>query len=664
MATEPLNIVWQPDQARIERSRMYDYMQWLAEREGRRFDDFATLWQWSVDNLEAFWASIWDYFDVPHSAGYARVLDRHTMPGARWFEGARLNLAQQAFRFHHGEAGERPAILSRSEVRGLETLSWNEFRRQVASCAAALRAMGVTPGDRVVAYLPNVAETVVAFYACASVGAIWSSCSPDMGTRSVLDRFHQIDPKVMITVDGYRYGGRDFDRMDVVRGLRDALPTLEHVVLLPYLDGNASLPGSRDWATLVDADPEIEFAQLPFDHPLWIVYSSGTTGMPKPIVHGHGGALLESLKGHGLHLDLGPEDRFMWFTTTGWIMWNSQIGGLLVGATICVYDGNPGHPDLGTLWRFAEETKMTFFGAGAAYFSGCRKAGLEPARMADVNRLRSVGSTGSPLPEDVYVWLSEQLGSDVQIAAISGGTDIAAAFVGACPIMPVVAGEMQSRGLGIAAYALDESGNRLDDAVGELVVTEPMPSMPLYFWNDENGARLHDSYFDTYPGLWRHGDWIRITPRGGAVIYGRSDTTINRHGVRMGTSEIYAVVEDFDDILDSLVVDLEYLGRESWMPLFVVMRENAALDADLVERIKAAIRTTLSPRHVPNDIIAVAEIPRTLTGKKMELPVKKLLLGMPAEQVVNRDAMSNPGSLDYYIGLAQATPEQRPVRHR
>lgn len=651
MDSDTADIIWRPSRARVENSRMHDYMRWLAEHENLDFADFEALWQWSVDHLEDFWASIWRYFDVQHSAPYTRVLDRHVMPGARWFEGARLNITEQVFRFNQGADGDTPAILSRSELRGLETISWGELRRQIASCAHALRRMGVEPGDRVVAYMPNIPETIIAFYACASLGAIWSSCSPDMGTRSVLDRFRQIDPKVMIAVDGYRYGGKDFDRLDVVKGLRESLPTLKQMLLLPYLNQDAALAGAQTWDSLVADDVPIEFEQVAFDHPLWVVYSSGTTGMPKPIVHGHGGALLETLKGHGLHMDIGPKDRFMWFTTTGWIMWNSQIGGLLVGATICIYDGNPGYPDLGTLWRFADETGMTFFGAGAAYFTGCRKAGIELSKIADLSRLHTVGSTGSPLPEDAYHWLLEQLG-DVLICAISGGTDIAAAFVGGCPIKPVVAGEMQSRGLGIATYAFDEAGGKLDDEVGELVVTEPMPSMPLYFWNDPDGRRLHDSYFDTYPGVWRHGDWIRITPRGGAVIYGRSDTTINRHGVRMGTGEIYAVVEDFEEILDSLVVDLEYLGRESWMPLFVVLRDGHDLTDELAERIRAAIRTTLSPRHVPNEIIVVDQIPRTLTGKKMELPIKKLLLGMPMENVASPDAMSNPSSLDYYKTLA------------
>jgi acetoacetyl-CoA synthetase len=642
--------MWTPSRERVESSRMHDYMRWLENRKNLRFDDYNALWQWSVNNLEDFWASIWEYFEIRHSQPPTRVLDGQRMPGAKWFEGARLNLAEQLFRFHEDNP-DHPAILSCSELRELQSLSWGELRQQVAALANALRARGVKPGDRVVAYMPNIPETVVAFFACASLGAIWSSCSPDMGTSSVLDRFRQIDPKVLITVDGYRYGGRDFDRVAVVEGMREDLPTLEHTILLPYLNRDAKLAESLRWDELLLEDGAMRFEQLPFDHPLWVVYSSGTTGLPKPIVHGQGGTLLETVKGHALHLDLGPDDRFMWFTTTGWIMWNSQIGGLLVGSTICLYDGNPGHPDLATLWRFAEETGMTFFGAGAAYFTNCKKAGIEPGKLANLGKLRSVGSTGSPLPEEAYRWIQEQLG-DVLIAAISGGTDVAAAFVGACPIMPVVAGEMQCRSLGVAVYALDDAGNALDDEVGELVVTRPMPSMPLYFWNDADGKRMHESYFDMYPGLWRHGDWIRITPRGGAVIYGRSDTTINRHGIRMGTAEIYRVVEEFPEVLDSLVVDLEYLGKESYMPLFVVLRQGISLDEDLQRRLCDAIRTELSARHVPNEVIAAPEVPRTLTGKKMELPIKKLLLGMPLDQAANPDAMANPDSLKFYMDFA------------
>jgi len=658
MPVEQQAPLWTPTPKRIAESRMQDYLQWLAREKGLAFSSYEACWKWSVTSLEDFWESIWQYFGIKSSAPYTQVLDQRRMPGAKWFAGARLNFAEQLFRFHQdGAAADAPAVISRSELRGLSQLSWRDLRRQISMVANALRALGIGPGDRVVAYLPNIPETAIAFFACASIGAVWSSCSPDMGHASVLDRFRQIDPKLLLAVDGYRYGGRDFDRMDVLRTMREALPTLEHTVLLPYLAPDASLDGALSWQSLLEhpaaESQSMRFEQLPFDHPLWILYSSGTTGMPKPIVHGHGGALLETLKGHALHLDLGPRDRFLWFSTTGWIMWNSQIMGLLVGATICIYDGNPGYPDLGTLWRFAGETGMTFFGAGAAYFANCMKAGLEPAQIADLAPLRSVGVTGSPLPVEGYEWIYRHVKQDLLLAAISGGTDIAASFVGACPILPVYAGEMQARGLGIAVYALDEQGNKLQDEVGELVVTEPMPSMPLYFWNDRGNKRYLESYFETYPGLWRHGDWLRITPRGGAIIYGRSDTTINRHGIRMGTAEIYRVVEDLPEVLDSLVVDLEYLGRESWMPLFVVLRPGITLDAALEQRIRDRIRSALSARHVPNDILQVEQVPRTLTGKKMELPVKKLLLGMPVEQVANRDAMANPDSLDYYVALAQ-----------
>jgi acetoacetyl-CoA synthetase len=651
--------LWTPSRDRIADSRIQHYMTWLQREMQLHFNDYNALWQWSVDHLDDFWASIWHYFGVQSSAPYDQVLDSEKMPGAIWFAGARFNLAEQLFRFHLEEESDQPALIGKSELRPTMQLSWREMRRQIGSVANALRGMGVKPGDRVVSYLPNLPETVIAFYACASIGAIWSSCSPDMGTPSVLDRFGQIAPKVLIAVDGYRYGGKDFDRRDVVATLVQSLPTLEHVVLLPYLRPDARLPGALQWEDLLAHESEIRFDQLPFDHPLWVVYSSGTTGMPKPIVHGQGGILLESLKGHALHTGLGESDRFMWFSTTGWIMWNSQVTALLVGATIALYDGNPGYPDLGTLWKFADEAQLTAFGAGAAYYANCMKAGIAPAKLADLHRIRTIGSTGSPLPAEAFTWIYEQLGSDILLASISGGTDIAAAFVGACPILPLYAGEMQCRCLGIAVYAMDDLGKPLTDAVGELVVTKPMPSMPLYFWNDPEGRRYHDSYFDTYPGWWRHGDWLRITPRGGAVIYGRSDTTINRHGIRMGTSEIYRVVENEPEIVDSLVVDLEYLGRESYMPLFVVLRPEVTLDGSLVRRMSDNIRTALSARHVPDEVFAVAEIPRTLTGKKMELPVKKLLLGMAIDEVANPDAMSNPGSLAYFVEFAK----QRSARH-
>lgn len=653
--------LWAPQPDRIAKTRMHDYMLWLQSEKGLQFADYHAMWEWSVAHVDAFWESIWQYFDIRHTAAYHQVLDSEKIPGAKWFDGARLNLAEQVFRFHQDEsANSRPAIIAKSELRPLTQLSWNELRQQISSVATALRNMGVVPGDRVVAYLPNLPETIIAFYACASIGAIWSSCSPDMGTPSVLDRFGQIEPKVLIAVDGYRYGGKDFDRREVVAALVRSLPSLKHVISLPYLYPDTTMPDTQPWHNLLADESAPVFEQLPFDHPVWVVYSSGTTGMPKPIVHGHGGILLESLKGHALHSDLGPDDHFMWYSSTGWIMWNSQATGLLTGATICLYDGNPGYPDLGTLWKFAQEARLTIFGAGAAYYANCMKAGIVPKAVADVSTLRTIGSTGSPLSAEAYTWIYNQLGPDILLASISGGTDIAASFVGSCPILPLYAGEMQCRYLGVAVYAVDEQGKELLDEVGELVMTKPIPSMPLYFWNDPQGKRYHDSYFDVYPGRWRHGDWLRITPRGGAIIYGRSDTTINRYGIRMGTSEIYRVVESIPEIVDSLVVDLEYLGRESYMPLFVVLRPGVTLDQDLVRRICDNIRTSLSARHVPNEVIAVNEIPRTLTGKKMELPVKKLLLGMAVDEVANPDAMSNPGSLHFFIEFAKQRNVKRP----
>lgn len=648
-------LLWTPSAERVASSRLTHFMQWLGTKHGLYFPDYEALWEWSVNDLERFWSLVWIYFDIKSSAPYQEILSTHAMPGAEWFTGSRLNFAEQLFRFNtEGASADKVAVVAESEVRERVTLSWRQVREQITAVAQALRGMGVVPGDRVVAYLPNTPEAAIAFYACASIGAVWSSCSPDMGSASVLDRFRQIDPKVLIAVDGYRYGGKDFNRMEVVETMRTELKTLEHTILFPYLNPASTLPGVTTWNTLL-AHPvkgEMQFEQLPFNHPLWIVYSSGTTGMPKPIVHGHGGSLIETLKAHALHLDLGEDDRFLWFSTTGWIMWNSQVTGWMVGSTICLYDGNPGYPDMNRLWRFAEEMELTFFGIGAAYFSNCMKSGIEPGKQFNLSHLKTVGATGSPLVTEAYQWVYQHVKQDIMLASISGGTDIAAAFVGSCPILPLYAGEMQCRTLGVAVYALDDHGKSMIDAVGELVVTEPMPSMPLYFWNDAGDKRYLESYFEHYTGLWRHGDWIRITPRGGAVIYGRSDATINRHGIRMGTAEIYRVVEDLPEVLDSMVVDLEYLGRESWMPLFVVLREGVAFDEALDQRIREKIRTQLSGRHVPNDIYAVSEIPRTLTGKKMELPIKKLLLGMPLEKVANPDAMSNPGCLQWYAEFA------------
>ena len=663
------------------------YTRWLADTRGLRFDPthsegYDAMWRWSVNDLSAFWASIWDYFDLQSPTPYGAVLADETMPGARWFEGAQLNYAQQALR--HADAAHaagHPAIVFQNEAmaeRGeLGELSWPELRRQVASLAARLQRLGVQPGDRVAAFLPNTTQTAVAFLAVASLGAIWSVCSPDMGPVAVLDRFRQIEPKVLIACDGYRYGGIDHDRLPLLASLLGSLPTLQDVVLLRHLDRGADdAPlraagrGVHDFADLAgDATAALAPAWLPFDHPLWIVYSSGTTGLPKPIVHGHGGVMLEGLKLIRLHNNVGPTvetgDRFHWYSATGWIMWNCQMMGLLSGTTICLFDGSPagraGQADWSSLWRFVGASRTSFFGAGAAFYASCMKAGAEPARAADLSNLRALGSTGSPLAAESYRWVYDHLpkvdGKDIWLTSISGGTDFAGGFIAGLPTLPVVEGEMQCRCLGAAVEAWSEPdeqglGRPLIDEVGELVCTKPMPSMPLYFWGDTGGRRYHDSYFDMYPGVWRHGDWLRITPRGGAIIYGRSDATINRHGIRMGTSELYRAVEALPEVLDSLVVDLEYLGRESYMPLFVVLREGVVLDDALVARLKAVIREALSARHVPNEIFQVAAVPRTLSGKKMELPVKKLLLGQPPDKVLNADAMANADSVAWFVAFA------------
>lgn len=666
------------------------YTDWLARERGLHFDPSTTegydaLWRWSVTDLHAFWGSIWEHFGMQSPTPYATVLAEATMPGARWFPGAQVNYAQHLF--SHADAAHaagHPAIVFRNEAmqaRGeLLEIAWPELGRQVASLAAELAKLGVQRGDRVGAFMPNIPQTVVAFLACASLGAIWSVCSPDMGPVAVLDRFRQIEPKVLIAVDGYTYGGVAHDRLPVLRGLLAELPSVRHVVLLRYQDEAADAAGLagpsnptlaiHDFTALTSHDVAFAPVWLPFDHPLWVVYSSGTTGLPKPIVHGHGGVMIEALKAGALHNDVGPSalggDRYHWYSATGWIMWNSQLGALLGGATICIYDGNPGgsakSPDLTTLWRFAADAGVTFFGAGAAFYANCLKAGIEPARVADLSRLRAIGSTGSPLAIDAYHWVWEQMpkvdGRDIWLTPISGGTDFAGAFVAGLPTLPVVAGEMQCRCLGAAVEAWNDAGQPLIDEVGELVCVRPMPSMPLYFWNDEANTRYLGSYFDMYPGgngkpaVWRHGDWIRITQRGGAIIYGRSDATINRHGIRMGTAELYRAVEALPEVLDSLVVDLEYLGRESYMPLFVVLRDGVQLDAALTKRMKDGIKTALSARHVPNEIFQVEAIPRTLSGKKMELPVKKLLMGTPAEQVFKLDAMANAGCVAWFVAFA------------
>jgi acetoacetyl-CoA synthetase len=650
-------LLWEPTPEVRARTALTRYLEWLRTTRGLAFDSYDALWQWSVRDLDAFWTSIWDFFEVAGTRPPGPVLaprPGRRVEGARWFSGATLNFAEHALR--RGDGG--PAMLAYSETRPPRTLSHADVRREVARIAAALRHLGVRRGDRVAAYLPNIPEAACAFLATAAVGAIWSSCPPEFGTRSVVDRFRQIEPRVLLAVDGYRYNGRPYDRIGAVREIAGALPTVEAVVLLPYLAERPDprgIRGARPWADVVEANGAADgFApdRVPFDHPLWVLYSSGTTGLPKGIMHGHGGALLELLKILVLHLDLRPDDRFFWFSTTGWMMWNVVVASLLAGATAIFYDGSPAYPDLTALWRLAADTGMTYFGTSAPYVLSCMKAGLEPGRAFDLSRLRALGSTGAPLTPEGFAWVYDHVNPGLLLGSISGGTDVATAFVLSCPLLPVRAGEIQCRGLGAQVEAWDESGHPVIGRVGELVVAAPMPSMPVGFWNDPDGVRYHESYFTRFPGVWRHGDWIKITPQGSCVIYGRSDSTLNRAGVRMGTSEFYRVVEELPQVVDSLVIDTGELGREGRLLLFVALRNGAALDDALRTAIRDRLRTELSPRHVPDEIHQVAEIPRTLNGKKLEVPVKRILAGAAPDRAASRDALANPAAFDAFVRLA------------
>ena len=637
-------ILWEPSAELVENARLTEYRRWLAAERGVELDGYEALWRWSVEDLEAFWRSIWDYFGVRSSQPPGDVLADRTMPGAKWFPGTQVNYAEHVL---SGKPEDRVAILHQSELRPLSEMTWGELLDLTGRIRAGLVAAGVGRGDRVAAYLPNIPETVAALMAVASLGAIWSSAAPEFGAKSVVDRFAQIEPKVLLAIDGYRYNGRDHDRSAVVQQLADAIPSLEKVFTLPYLGA-----AEGNWDELVGNSGELAFEPVPFDHPLWVLYSSGTTGLPKAIVQGHGGILLEHLKKLHLHTDLHEGDRMFWFSTTGWMMWNFLVSGLLTDAAIVLYDGSPAVDDMNVVWDLAANTGMTCLGTSAGYIGACMKAGVEPSRGRDLSRLRAVGSTGSPLSPEGFDWIYEHVGRDTWLFSTSGGTDVCTAFVGGVATLPVYRGELQARSLGAAIEAFDESGNSVVDEVGELVITEPMPSMPVYFWGDESGERYRESYFDVYSGVWRHGDWIKITPRGTAVIYGRSDSTINRGGVRMGTSEIYRVVLDLDEVVDALVVDVPEDGGEAWMPLFVVLRDGVSLDDDLVQRIRRRIREDCSPRHVPDEVRAISEVPRTLSGKVLEIPVKKILMGTAPDSAASRESLANPESLEYFIELA------------
>jgi acetoacetyl-CoA synthetase len=642
-------VLWTPSAEWVRSTTLSRYQRWLGDTRGLAFDSYEAMWRWSVAELDEFWRTIVEFFEVDLGAAGDTVLADRTMPGARWFEGATVSYPEHIFR---GVDSERVAIQHTSEARPeLGTWTWGELRTQTARVAAGLRALGVDEGDRVCAYMPNIPETIACLLACASIGAIWSSAAPEFGARSVIDRFAQIRPKVLLTIDGYRYGGKDFDRSEIVEQVAAELGQAR-VVRFGYLDGSGWEDGF-----LGPEDAELSLARVPFDHPLWVLYSSGTTGLPKPIVQSQGGILLEQVKKMHLHLDARAGDDVFWFSTTGWMMWNFLVGVLLTGASIVLFDGNPGYPTLERLWQLSADAGITTFGTSAAFVAACMTAEIsvsgEGAR--DLSRLRAVGSTGSPLSPEGFQWIYDQLGADTWLFSTSGGTDVCTAFVGGVPTLPVYLGELQGRALGCDVQSWDPDGRPLVDEVGELVICQPMPSMPIYFWGDEDGSRLHESYFDMYPGIWRHGDWIEITSRGTAIIYGRSDSTINRGGVRMGTSEIYRAVLSVPEVLDALVIDLDDTNDvhpDGWMPLFVVLDDDAELTDELAATIRRRVRDDCSPRHVPNEIRRIAEVPRTLSGKVLEVPVKRILSGAPADTAASRESLANPAALDYFVELA------------
>ena len=660
--------LWVPDEARRSQALITAFQAWLAQEHSLQFDHYEALWRWSVDDAEGFWSAILKFFDLRFDTPPQCMLERPHMPGASWFPGARLNLVEQMLRH---TALSTPAVVYESEAMGTGELSWHELRRQVASVAATLRALGVGEGDRVAGYLPNIPQTLVAFLAAASLGAVWTLCAPDMGPLSVGDRFRQIAPKVLVAVDGYRFAGKPFDRRAALGEILAGLPSVQAVLWVAHLDAQAEPPPTGTplrwlpWAQAVAGELELRPQPLPSAHPLWILYSSGTTGLPKPIVHGHGGVLANGMVNMVLHNDLHPGDRVLWAVNTSWMVWNAHIMSLLGGATVVLYDGSVtgagAEPDWGHLWRLAGRTQVQFFGAGAAIHQQCMKAGVMPAEIADLSALKTVGSTGSPLSPEACAWLYSAVKPDLWLNVVSGGTDLAGGFLVGLPTLPVYLGEMQCRTLGARVEAWSDDARPVIDEVGELVCVNPLPSMPLFFWGDDDGSRLKESYFDTFQDaaghpVWRHGDWLRLVPRPdaiGGVIYGRSDATINRQGVRMGTAELYRVVEQLEEVADSLVVDLEYLGQPSWMALFVQLRPGLSLDEALRQRIRQALRTGLSVRHVPDDIVQVAAVPRTITGKKLELPVKKLMLGHSPDKVVRRDALAQPESLDWFVDFAQ-----------